>query len=142
MVPLSKLHSFPHRFDYRGVDPHHQPPAKPGLPWDSWAALGLGVAIGVSPWSFRFTGLDYATLNAVIIGMLVFALSALTLTLKDRWESWVNLGLGGWLAISPWLLGYHSFATAALPHLLLGLAVMLLSIAGLWRHWGEREPET
>jgi len=101
MGQLSKLHSFPHRFDYRGIGRgiglHHTPPRKARLPWEAWAMLALGVAIGLSPWSFGFTGLGGATMNSVIIGMLVFALAGLTLTLQDRWEGWITLGLGaGW----------------------------------------------
>ncbi len=137
MIPVSKLHSFPHRFDPRGASGRLRPPQRQTLPWDSWLTLLLGVAIGVSPWAFRFTGLDYATLNALITGMLVFALAALTLTLMDRWESWVTLLLGGWLAASPWLFGYDIYAVAALPHIGLGLATMAVSMLSLWRGWQE-----
>lgn len=140
MVPISKLHSFPHRFDPRGSRAYmKQQQQHQRLPWDSWLTMAVGVAIGVSPWAFRFTGLDYATLNAVIVGMLVFALAALTLTLLDRWEAWVTLGLGFWLSLSPWLLGYELYAAAALPHIGFGLLVIALSILTLWRGWGLDE---
>ena len=103
--------------------------------------LALAVAIGLSPWSFGFTGLAGATMNSVIIGMLVFALAGLTLTLQDRWEGWGNLGLGVWLCLSPWLFGYYPISQAALPHVGLGLAVMLVAILDLWRGWGEDDGE-
>lgn len=139
MVPISKLHSFPHRFDPRGSRAHLKQQNPERLPWDSWLTMAVGVAIGVSPWAFRFTGLDYAMLNAVITGMLVFALAALALTLLDRWEAWVTLGLGFWLCLSPWLLGYELYAVAALPHIGFGLLVIALSILTLWRGWGLGE---
>lgn len=142
MGQLSKLHSFPHRFDHRGVGLHHTPPRKARLPWEAWATLALGVAVGLAPWSFGFTGLGGATMNSVIIGMLVFALAGLTLTLQDRWEGWFTLGLGAWLVLAPWLLNFYRVPQAALPHLGFGLALMAVSILGLWRSWGEDEADS
>src|SRR3546814_8714656 len=66
----------------------------------------FGIAMVASPWLLGYAGLEGATMNAVIIGFLVFALSALALTLLDRWEAWINAALGIWLILSPWLLGF------------------------------------
>lgn len=69
--------------------------------WEDWCNMVLGLLLALSLWLLRFTGLEGATLNAVIIGGLVCALSALALTLLDRWEAYISGLLGVWAMLSP-----------------------------------------
>jgi len=70
------------------------------------------------------------------------------IVLSNRWQDWLNLVLGAWLFISPWVLGFAQTAAAAgATHSLaasnawiFGVIVMLLSIAALartqpWEEW-------
>jgi hypothetical protein len=71
------------------------------------------------------------------------------LVLANRWQDWVNLLLGAWLFISPWVLGFASTAAAAgttthpraaVNAWIFGVIVMVLSIAALartqpWEEW-------
>ena len=36
------------------------------------------------------------------------------IALSNRWQDWLNLILGAWLFISPWVLGFANTATAFL----------------------------
>jgi hypothetical protein len=66
----------------------------------------------------------------------------------SRWQDWLNLLLGAWLFISPWVLGFAKTSTAtgtmhssaASNAWIFGVIVMVLSIAALvrtqpWEEW-------
>jgi len=72
------------------------------------------------------------------------------IALSNRWQDWLNLILGAWLFISPWVLGFANTATAngattttslaAGNAWIFGVIVVLLSIAALvraqpWEEW-------
>ncbi len=109
---------------------HHEPQTRR---WQDWANMALGALLALSPWLLGYTGLDGATINALIIGLMIFALSALALTLLDRWEAYISGLLGIWAALSPWLIGFTRYDVAMLTHLLLGLAVVLVAAYEVWQ---------
>ncbi|WP_374299314.1 SPW repeat protein [Ferrovibrio sp.] len=118
----------PHRGSHR--EPHREPEARR---WQDWANMALGIALAGSPWLLGYRGLEEATMNAVIIGLLVFALSALALTLLDRWEAYINAVLGLWAGLSPWLLGFTGYDMALLAHLGIGGSVVLIAVLEIWQ---------
>ena len=57
-----------------------------------------------------------------------------------RWQDWVELALGIWLAISPWVLGFQDMAFATWNAVLLGLAIIVFAAIELrlpkaWEEW-------
>jgi hypothetical protein len=54
----------------------------------------------------------------------------------------VNVALGLWVAVSPWLLGFAGVANAMWAHLLIGLAVAALAAYEAWRLSDETRPTT
>ena len=113
--------------------PGHARPVQDMRRWQDWSCMGLGIAMAVSPWLLGYTGLQDATLNAVIIGFLTFALSALALTLLDRWEAYINALLGIWLLLSPWLLRFEDFGGAKFAHLAIGAFILVIAILEIWQ---------
>ena len=101
--------------------------------WEDWANMVFGLLLALSPWLLRFTGLEAATLNAVIIGGLVCALSALALTLLDRWEAYISGLLGIWAMLSPWLIGFTAYDMAMLAHIGLGAFVVAVAAIEVWQ---------
>lgn len=114
--------------------PHHEPDARR---WQDWANMAFGILLAASPWLLGYRGLEAATMNAVIVGFLVFALSALALTLLDRWEAYISAMLGLWAGASPWLLGFTGYDAAMIAHL--GIGACVVSIAGLEIWQGGRQ---
>lgn len=118
------------------VSHHHTPERHPPgsqRRWQDWANMALGLLLAASPWLLRFTGLEAATLNAVIIGGLVFALSALALTLLDRWEAYISGMLGIWAILSPWLIGFTAYGMAVAAHVALGALVVVIAAIEIWQ---------
>jgi hypothetical protein len=56
-----------------------------------------------------------------------------------RWQNWVNVALGAWVAISPWVVGFADQRSAALTAWILGTAVVFFAGAGVLMHeaWEE-----
>lgn len=111
----------------------HHPNHHGARRWQDWANMALGLGAAASPWLLGYTGLEAATLNAVIIGFLVFALSALALTLLDRWEAYINALLGIWLMLSPWLLGFAVYDGAKFANLGLGAFMLVIAASEVWQ---------
>jgi hypothetical protein len=101
--------------------------------WQDWTNMVLGILMAASPWLLGYAPIEGATMNAVIIGLLVFALSALALTLLDRWEAWINAALGIWLILSPWTLSFAIYDPARLSHLAIGIVVLAVAAAEIWQ---------
>ncbi|MFN4277297.1 MAG: SPW repeat protein [Ferrovibrio sp.] len=117
----------PHR------EPHHEPEARR---WQDWANMAFGILLASSPWLLGYSGLEAATMNAVIVGFLIFALSALALTLLDRWEAYISAMLGLWAGASPWLLGFTGYDGAMIAHLGVGICVVTVASVEIWQ--GDR----
>ncbi|MEK9154621.1 MAG: SPW repeat protein [Patescibacteria group bacterium] len=49
--------------------------------------------------------------------------------------NWVNLVLGVWILISPWVLGFSGFAPALWSNIIVGV---LIAIFALWALFGSK----
>lgn len=97
-------------------------------------ASGLNVVLGIwlviAPLVVYFAS-PAALWNEVIVGVILFAL-ALSRTSATRvtWPSWVNLVLGAWLIIAPFILGGNNTG-AIWTQVISGLIIGLLAIWSL-----------
>jgi hypothetical protein len=92
--------------------------------------LLLAVVLFASPWFFahasRTAGFDLRLSSAAIIILSVAAMIA-----YSTWEEWINLALGLWLVVSPYLLG---FAHTPPMHFSIGIgsAIAFFAALELW----------
>jgi hypothetical protein len=95
-----------------------------------WINLILGIALLISPWVLGFaTGTPMT--NAVVGGIVIGAIAIAALVSFARWEEWVNLIVGLWVLISPWVLGFTGVTAAARTHVTIGLIVAILAAVEL-----------
>jgi len=104
--------------------------------------LALAALLFISPWLFGFAGPQVGSWNAWVSAALIAVVAGIALAELYRWEEWVNVLLGLWVAVSPWLLGFAGVANARWTHLLVGLAVAALAAYELWRMSDETRPTT
>lgn len=99
--------------------------------------LILGAFLVVSPWLFGFAA-GAETQNAVVSGIIIAVLSIAALAAFAEWEEWLNLIMGLWVIVSPWLLGFAG-TTAAWVHVVIGIIVAAVAAAEMWmsRHGGR-----
>ena len=94
------------------------------------ANLILGAILLVSPWAIGFPA-GAATQNAFISGVVIVVISIAALAAFAVWEEWLNLIVGLWVLISPWVLGFAG-GTAMNVHIIIGVIVAILAAIELW----------
>jgi uncharacterized membrane protein len=99
--------------------------------------LILGAFLLVSPWIFGFAS-GAPTQNAVISGIIIAVLSIAALSAFAQWEEWLNLIMGLWVLVSPWVLAFAD-STAMSVHVIVGVVVAVIAAVELWmmQHGGR-----
>lgn len=105
--------------------------------WEDWCNWLLGLWLCISPWALRFDLEPTATRAAVISGILIILAELVTLSVYRAWEEWINVILGAWLVICPWILGI-SIPAARTNLVVVGLLVMALAFYEIWE--ARRQP--
>ncbi|HYG87742.1 MAG TPA: SPW repeat protein [Azospirillum sp.] len=98
----------------------------------------LGGSLVLMAWLIDI-GSAAATWNATIVGLAILALSLIAIERFAPWEEWINLVLGVWVFVSPWIFGLTGVTSAFWGHLAIGFLVAALAIFELWRA-GHRTP--
>jgi len=96
--------------------------------WQDWANLALAVWLFVSPWILQFAVGGVAAWNAWIFGVVVAVIALAALARAQPWEEWINLIVGIWLIISPWVLTFAGSGSATWNFVIVG-ALMLIFAA-------------
>jgi hypothetical protein len=107
--------------------------------FQDWINLVLAAFLFVSPWLFGFTSHSLASWNAWICGAVIAALALAAIVRFAEWEEWINVALGAWLVIAPWILGFTAVAAAMWTHVILGLVILVF--AG-WSAWSAHRGGT
>src|ERR1700740_3049536 len=95
--------------------------------WQDWTSWGLGIWLCLSPWILQFA-LDTTPMqNAVIVGFLIILAEVITLSVFQVWEEWINVALGAWLVVSPWVLSIQS-RSATVNFIIVGVLVIGLAL--------------
>ncbi len=94
--------------------------------------LALGAWLFLTPWIFGFTSEPAASWNAWLCGLAIAALAIAAITAFAEWEEWINLALGIWVAIAPWLVAFSGDTSAMRVHLIVGILVATVAGIRLW----------
>jgi hypothetical protein len=108
-----------------------QPPVSLPKQWEDWTSWALGIWLLLSPWALWFEKDEPAMRNALAVGLLIILAELLELSLFRGWEEWINIALGAWLGISPWVLGLSN-AAAKINFIVVGVLVLALAVHALW----------
>jgi SPW repeat len=110
--------------------------------WQDWTSWALGLWLLLSPWTLFFEHEARALENALVVGALIIVVEIVELSVFRDWEEWMNVGLGAWLAISPWTLGIASGA-ARWNFVIVGVLVLGLALYELreMQTAGSKAPE-
>jgi hypothetical protein len=92
--------------------------------------LILGIILFLSPWMFGFEA-GSASQNAHVSGIVIAVLSIAALAAFTEWEEWLNLVVGLWVLVSPWILGFQG-SKAMTVHVVIGAIVAILAAIELW----------
>jgi len=101
------------------------------------ANLVVGIALVLTPWVLGYTAEAAAAWNAWVVGAIIALVAIGALVSFAEWEEWVNLILGLWAIISPWVLGFATVSAAVYAHVIAGLIVAVLAALELWSARGR-----
>jgi len=95
----------------------------------SYGTLILGIWLILAPFILGYVD-SAAITNDVIIGIILagIALVRLFSSFRPFWLSWVNIVLGFWLIIAPFVLGY-TLAASQWNDIIVGILIVAL---GVW----------
>jgi hypothetical protein len=99
----------------------------------------LGLILFLAPWYLELANESAAALNAYACGGAIAVVGMLALSKSYDWEEYLNLTIGIWAALAPWLLGFADAPLATAAHVVVGLAVAALAGVELRRLY--RSPE-
>ncbi len=98
-----------------------------------WANFVLGLWVIVSPWIIEHimapggVVTETAMWNHYVIGTVVVILAVAAIYAFNAWMEWINIVLGGWLAVSPWGLGYSESLGLMWNAVITGLLIIALA---------------
>jgi len=104
--------------------------------WQDGINLIVGCWLFISPWVLGFAGQPAPAWNAWIFGAVVALVSLAALSRFTPWEEWLNVALGVWLLISPWVLGFAATAPLMWNFVIIGIVVGVLA---LWEGLQNRQ---
>ena len=109
--------------------------------WQDQLILLLGLWLIATPWIYAYPQGSSQMSNAIISGIVIAVLAAFDLYKTYFWAVVVNLLLGIWVAISPWVLQVADRRTVVWNELIVGVAVLVLALwelrtdPELHKHW-------
>ena len=100
--------------------------------WQDWVVLVLGVWLFFSPFFMAYaSATGAAAWNSYVAGALaaIFAASALW-SPTSKAEEWVNLVLGAWMVVAPFVFGFY--ASEAVAAWNLAVVGVLIAADAIW----------
>ena len=97
--------------------------------WQYQAMLLIGVWLIVSPLAFGYPADSAPAINAYCAGVIMALLAAFDLYKTYLWAVLVNVAVGAWVAVSPWVVDTVSDNMMTTSLLVSGIAAVVL---GLW----------
>jgi SPW repeat-containing protein len=94
------------------------------------ANLILGAILFFSPWIFGFDA-GKPSADAHIAGIIIVVLAIAALAAFAIWEEWLNLIVGLWTLVSPWVLGFQGTREMTVC-VVIGAIVAILAAIELW----------
>jgi hypothetical protein len=93
--------------------------------WKDVVMLVLGLWLLISPFVLQLSSYtEMAALNSYVFGIGVMVVAAIALARPKMWEEQLNLAIGLWLFIAPYVLGFQAETAAMANHMALGLLIM------------------
>ncbi|HZS85348.1 MAG TPA: SPW repeat protein [Stellaceae bacterium] len=119
--------------------------------WQDWINLLLAIWLFISPWVLNFGSAPAtqtaggaagapppggvmtgnAAWDAWVLGVIIGLVAISAIAQLAPWQEWVNLVLGVWVFIAPWILSFSGLRNAAWDHWIVGFLVFIFAIWNL-----------
>ena len=111
--------------------------------WQDLGNIVLGVWLFISPWVMNYVdSIPNAAQNAYLLGLAIVVFAAVAIYIPRVWEEGINMALGAWMIVSPWVLGFASERDVTANAVIVGVLVTALAAWAMvrdkdfekWRH--------
>ncbi len=100
--------------------------------WQDWGNLLLGAWLFISPWVMQYPAdIPNATWNAHILGAAIVVFSAFAVYMPRIWEEGINIALGVWMIVSPWVLRFALEREVTTNAVIVGALVTALAVGAM-----------
>ena len=112
--------------------------------WQDQVIMLLGVWLIFSPFVMDYPSDSLQAINAYVAGAVIALLALFDLYRTRMWAVVVNMLLGLWVAISPWVAVIADRGSLMINNVIVGLAVLVLALwelrtdPELHRQWASR----
>jgi hypothetical protein len=96
--------------------------------WQDPVNAVLAVWLIVAPWALDFQAETAAIANSIVIGVALLVLALAAILQPRAWEEWVELLLGLWLIVSPWVLAFSAVSFAMTSTIAAGIVIAALAL--------------
>jgi hypothetical protein len=96
--------------------------------WQDQLILLMGVLLMISPFALGYPSTSPPALNAYIAGAIMAILATFDLYRTYVWAVLINLVVGVWVAVSPWLIGLVQDPPMTWTLLVIGVATVVLAV--------------
>ena len=93
--------------------------------WQDWVNLLLGIWLLLAPLAIERGASGAVIPNFYFVGIALIIFAVVALVAFRLWEEWVNVILGAWLLVSPWLLGFSTVTALMSNAVLIGALIIL-----------------
>jgi formate hydrogenlyase subunit 4 len=104
---------------------------KNGFIGQDFVNVFLGIWAFLTPWVIGHHGGAAVVANYVIVGILITLFASAAIVAFRPWQEAINIVLGAWLLVSPWLVGFKAIPSLMWSAVVIGVLVMLCSAIGL-----------
>lgn len=105
----------------------------PEAKWSDWFNLFIGAWLILLPMLALGELSAAAAINSYSCGVIIAIVSLIALARPSKWEEWINLVVGMWVFIAPFLLGYWDLEYPAWNHIFSGALVAGFALWALVR---------
>ncbi|HEU5228212.1 MAG TPA: SPW repeat protein [Ktedonobacteraceae bacterium] len=113
---------------------------RPWTRWQDWVNVVAGIILFISPWYTATSWNSASSWNAWILGVVIFLVALWALAMPGSMvPEVINIILGIWVFISPWVLGFANLSGEAWSAWILGIITI---ICAAWSLSQLRMPET
>lgn len=107
--------------------------------WQDWVNLILAIWLFITPF-FGMEALNsLIAWNSYIFGVIIAVLSIWALAQPRAWEEWINLVIGIWLILAPFVLGVSANSLLMWNYIVVGIIV---GADALWAALARPTPMT
>lgn len=96
--------------------------------WQDQVILLLGLWLIISPFVLGYPMDSMQAINAYVAGAVIAILAAFDLYKTYMWAVVVNMLVGLWVAISPWVAALADRGTLMTNNVIVGIAVLVLAL--------------